>query len=135
MEVLVFEGPRAEHRGEWADRMNRQNEAPPCACGCGQRVKARAKHRTVGLPRYVHGHHPNPLRRAFEDLRRRGYSFVSDVAKLLGVSATTLRRMEAQGLIPKARRVGYARGKEARVYTAAQLNAMARLRTTRATGG
>lgn len=77
-EVLVFEGPRAERREEWADRMNRQNEGPPCMCGCGQRVKARAKHRTAGLPRYVHGHHPNPLRRAFENLRRRGYSLVSD---------------------------------------------------------
>jgi len=36
--------------------------------------------------------------------------------------------MESEGAIPKARRVGYARGKEARVYTAAQVKAMAKAR-------
>lgn len=86
------------------------------------------RHRSMGVPRYVHGHHPNPLRRSFENLRRRGYRLVSDVAKTLGVSATTLRRMEAEGVIPQAKRVSYARRKEARVYTAAQLKKMAKAR-------
>ncbi len=125
-EILVFEGPRAEHRDEWADRMNRRNKGPLCACGCGSRVTVRAKHRTVGLPRYLHGHHPNPLRRAFAKLRQRGYRLVSDAAKAIGVSATTLRRMEAAGMIPTAKRVTYARGKDARVYTESQLRRMKR---------
>ena len=80
----------------------------------------------MGVPRYVPGHHPNPLRRAFESLREKGYRLVADVAQALGVSATTLRRMECSSAIPKAERITYARGKEVRVYTAAQVRAMVR---------
>ena len=125
-EIVVFEEPRAEHRDEWADRMNRQNEGPLCMCGCGQRVKARAKHRTVGLPRYVHGHHPNPLRRGYERLRAKGYRMVGEVAATLGVSRTTLRRMEAAGVIPRAKRLTVAGRRDVRVYTAVQVAAIVR---------
>jgi hypothetical protein len=68
------------------------------------RVVIRAKHRSMGLPKYLNKHHPNPLRRGFDALRRKDYRLVGDVAKLLGVSETTLRRMEAAGVIPKAKR-------------------------------
>lgn len=128
-EILAFEGARAELVSEWADRMNATPDIRPrCACGCGEALVVLPRHRSMGLPRYVHGHHPNPLRRAFAKLRQRGYRLVSDVAKAIGVSATTLRRMEAAGMIPKAKRVTYARGKDARAYTAAQVNAMAKAR-------
>lgn len=59
------------------------------------------RHRSMGVPRYVS--HPNPLRRAFEGLRKKAFRLVSDVAKALGVSATTLRRMEAAGSDPEGR--------------------------------
>jgi excisionase family DNA binding protein len=80
----------------------------------------------MGLPKHLHGHHPNPLRRGFDALRKKGYRLVGEVAKLLGVSENTVRRMEAEGVIPKAKRIVYARGSEARVYTEAQVDAIAR---------
>lgn len=52
-----------------------------------------------------------------------GSRLVSDVAKVLGVSGTTLRRMEAAGAIPAPAHVADARSKEARVYAAAQVRA------------
>jgi len=51
----------------------------------------------------------------------RGYKLVGEVAAELGVSATTLRRMEAEGVIPEAKRIRYARGKTIRAYTAEEL--------------
>ena len=80
----------------------------------------------MGLPRYLHGHHPNPLRRGFEELREQGYKLVGEVAAELGVSPTTLRRMEEEGVIPEAKRVRYARGKTVRAYTDSQAKAMVR---------
>jgi len=82
-------------------------------------------HRTKGMPKYIQGHHPNPLRRGFDALREQGYMLVGDVAAELGVSATTLRRMEAEGVIPEAKRVTYAGGKTVRVYTAEELELIA----------
>ena len=73
-------------------------------------------HRTKGMPKYLHGHHPNPLRRGFDALREQGYKLVGEVAAELGVSATTLRRMEEEGVIPKAKRVAFGSGRSMRVY-------------------
>jgi len=83
------------------------------------------RHRSMGLPQYLHGHHPNPLRRGFDALREQGYKLVGEVAAELGVSPTTLRRMEAAGVIPEAKRVRYARGKTVRAYTAEELELIA----------
>jgi hypothetical protein len=84
------------------------------------------RHRSMGLPRYVHGHHSDPLWCGLGKLREQGYKLVGEVATQLGVSATTLRRMEAEGAIPKAKRIAYARGKDARAYTDSQIRAMVR---------
>ena len=50
---------------------------------------------------------------------------VGEVAAELGVSATTLRRMEEEGLIPAAKRIRYARGKTVRAYTVEALELIA----------
>lgn len=83
----------------------------------------------------MHGHHSNPLRRGFDALHKKGYKLVGDVAKLvgdvaklLGVSESTVRRMEAEGVIPKARRVELARGKSVRTFTANEVERIARSR-------
>jgi hypothetical protein len=77
------------------------------------------------MPQYLHGHHPNSLRGGFDELRGRGYKLVGEVATELGVSATTLRRMEAEGVIPEARRVKVTSGKLVRVYTAEEFELIA----------
>lgn len=82
-------------------------------------------HRTKGVPKYIHGHHPNPLRRGFEELREQGYKLVGKVAAELGVSVTTLRRMEEEAVIPKAKRIDFGGGKRMRVYKAEQLEKIA----------
>jgi hypothetical protein len=124
-ETIVVRFPRAETVEEWVERMNR-GEKPHCGCGCGTQLMILPRHRSMGLPRYVHGHHSNPLRCGLDKLREQGYKLVGEVATQLGVSGTTLRRMEAEGIIPKAKRIAYARGKDARAYTYAQVRAMVR---------
>ena len=121
--TIEIQEPRAERRSEWATRA--QPTAPPCACGCGRLVELLPQHRSKGVPRYIHGHHPNPIRRAYERLRSRGYRLIADVCSDLGVSQTTLRRLEAEGVLPKARRLTVLKGRSVRVFTDAQV---ARLR-------
>jgi excisionase family DNA binding protein len=58
----------------------------------------------------------------------RCYRLVGEVAKLLGASESTVRRMEAEGVIPKARRVELARGKSVRAFTAKEVEHIARSR-------
>jgi len=82
----------------------------------------------MGLPRYVHGHHPNPLRRGFAALRADGYHLVGEVAELIGVSENTLRRMEAEGVIPKARRLSVAGGRKVRAFTAKEVERIVKSR-------
>jgi hypothetical protein len=77
------------------------------------------------VPRYAHGHNPSSLRREFERIHEDGYHLVPEVAARLGVSPTTLRRMEAEGIIPEARRVKVSSGKLVRAYTAEELNRIA----------
>lgn len=109
----------AERRSEWATRA--QPTAPPCACGCGRLVGLLPQHRSKGVPRYIHGHHPNPIRRAYERLRSRGYRLIADVCSDLGVSQTTLRRLEAEGVLPKSKRIAVLNGRSIRVFTDAQV--------------
>lgn len=125
LKTLEIHEPRAERRSEWATRV--QPTAPPCACGCGRLVELLPQHRSKGAPRYIHGHHPNPIRRAYERLRSRGYRLIADVCSELGVSQTTLRRLEAEGVRPKAKRVAVLNGRSVRVFTDAQVT---RLRAT-----
>jgi len=96
-----------------------------CACGCGGKIEVIPAHRTKGVPQYLHGHHPNSLRGGFDELRSQGYKLVGEVATELGVSVTTLRRMEAEGIISEARRVKTTSGKLVRVYTAEALELIA----------
>jgi len=120
-EILTVRAPRAETREVWALRV----KAPTCACGCGGKIEVIPAHRTKGVPKYIHGHHPNPLRRGFDALRKQGYKLVGEVAAELEVSPTTLRRMEEEGVIPEAKRVMYARGKTVRAFTAEDLELIA----------
>jgi len=55
-EILTVRAPRAETREAWALRVS----APTCACGCGGRIEVIPVHRTRGMPKYIHGHHPQP---------------------------------------------------------------------------
>ena len=124
-EMVEVRFPRAETVEAWAERMNRSLRHL-CQCGCGAALVILPRHRSMGLPRYLHGHHPNPLRRGFDALRKKGYRLVGEVAKLLGVSENTVRRMEAEGVIPKARRMELARGKSVRAFTAKEVECIAR---------
>jgi hypothetical protein len=126
-EMVEVRFPRAETVESWAERMNRSGRHL-CQCGCGTELVILPRHRSMGLPRYVHGHHPNPLRRGFDALRKKGYRLVGEVAELLGVSENTVRRMEAEGVIPKARRVELAHGKSVRTFTAKEVERIARSR-------
>ena len=77
--------------------VRRQNDvAPSCACGCGEQIVVRDRHRSMGIPRFVHGH-------AFKtDASRRGevpagWLTVGEAAKAWGVGVTSVRRMADAG--------------------------------------
>jgi hypothetical protein len=131
LKILEIQEPRAEPGSGWAARV--QPEAPLCACGCGQPVELKARHREAGVPRYVHGHHPNPIRRAYDRLRSQGYRLVADVCAELGVSPTTLRRLEARGVLPRAHRLKFLKGRSVRVFNEAAIAGLRAALETRKT--
>ncbi len=131
-EIVEVRFPRAETVEAWAGRMNRSGRYL-CQCGRGAELVILPRHRSMGLPRYVYGHHSNPLRRGFDALCKKGYKLVGEVAELLGVSENTVRRMEEEGIIPRAQRFGLAhgKGKSVREFTAKEVERIARSRTRR----
>jgi len=82
--------------------------APVCACGCGEQIQLKPQHRcpTEGMPRYIHGHHPNPLRRFCAVVRAQGLLLTRDVCRKLRISETQYHRLEAAGVFPQPRRWG-----------------------------
>jgi hypothetical protein len=54
-------------------------------------------------------------------LRQQGYKLVGEVAAKLGGSATTLRRMEEEGVILKAKRVNFGNGRSGGAQAAREL--------------
>jgi hypothetical protein len=124
IETLEMLEPRAETRSGWAERLNLCDSGPPpCACGCGGKVAVRAQHRTKGVPRYIHGHHPNPVRRAYAKVRAQGYVMVGEACRELGIGETTFRRFEAKGIVAQAQRIVLMPGRLIRVLTKADLRA------------
>jgi len=82
--------------------------APLCACGCGEQVQLKPQYRcpTKGVPRYVLGHHPNPLRRFYAAVRAQGLLLTCDVCRKLRISETQYHRLETAGVFPQPRRWG-----------------------------
>jgi hypothetical protein len=117
-EILTVQFPYAETTTAWCERIKAAGPAPLCACGCGKRIVIRPRHRATGLPRYIVGHFKNPIQHGLAKLRSSGYKLLGEVAALIGVSETKFRSMEAEGLVPRARRLEYVRGRSARVYSA-----------------
>jgi len=71
--MIGIQVPRAETGSRWTYRL--QPMAPLCACGCGEQIQLKPQHRcpTKGIPRYIRGHHPNPLRRLYAPFVPRVY--------------------------------------------------------------
>jgi hypothetical protein len=121
-EILEVRLPRAETGSRWAERITMSaGGSPECACGCGELIEVKPQHRSKGLPRYRPGHHPNPIRRAYEALHAKGFMMLGDVCEKLGVGQTTLRRYEATGVLPPIERRDVLNGRTVRVFTARDL--------------
>jgi hypothetical protein len=116
LEIIDVRQPRAETGSQWAARL--QRDAPCCACGCGDRIRLRAHHRTHGIPKYIQGHHSTPLRKAYQEFRNKGYVFLGELCRELGISTSAYRRMEAAGKMPKAPRHKGIGGMMVRVFRA-----------------
>ena len=80
-------------------------------------IKVLPQHRaaTVGIPRYIQGHHKMNMTHFVEQLNSEGHLTVSQAAKELGVSENTLRRAEGHGWITPAWRE-WGNRKPMRVY-------------------
>ncbi|MDB4954343.1 MAG: Mg chelatase, subunit ChlI [Myxococcales bacterium] len=122
--TLEVQEPRAETQAGWAGRVN-ASPRPPCACGCGGTVPVKGRHRSAGAPKYLHGHHPNPIRRVFARLRAEGYVLLGEACRQLGISETSFRRLEAAKQIPAARRVEAWSKRSVRVLSEREIEALA----------
>jgi hypothetical protein len=82
--------------------------APRCACGCGEQIQLKPQHRcaTKGIPRYIQGHHPNPVRRFYAAVHAQGLLLTGDVCRTLQISEKQYHRLEAAGVFPQPRRWG-----------------------------
>jgi hypothetical protein len=127
-ETLEVHEPRAETRSRWADRV--APAAALCACGCGERIKIRPQHRcpSKGVPRYVQGHHPNPLRALYAYIKEEGLLTTGEVCEQLGISESSYHRLEASGVFPSPRRWGKWPRPKMRVFTQADAERLRRLR-------
>lgn len=130
-EILTVRLPRAETRSQWADRQAAL--APLCRCGCGGRIQIRAQHRcpSRGLPVYLQGHHPNPLRRKYAEVRAAGLLLLAEACRELGIAPRVFRLREAQGLFPPVGRWTGIGGRAIRVLTRADLQRLRRFFRTR----
>ncbi len=104
--MIGIQVPRAETGSRWTYRL--QPMAPLCACGCGEQIQLKPQHRcpTKGIPRYIRGHHPNPLRRLYAAVRAQGLLLTREVCRKLRISETQYHRLEAAGVFPQSRRWG-----------------------------
>src|SRR5689334_17300866 len=91
--ILEIHEPRAETRSGWARRVREEAPALLCACGCGRSVVVKGPHRSSGLPRFIHGHHSNPIRRAYAQLRAKGFLLLGEACSQLGISEKVYRRL------------------------------------------
>src|SRR6478672_8527098 len=92
---------RLEHRFElkpvrqtaaaWARQENARGHH--CACGCGESIRVAPRHRRIGIPTYRPVHHPGGMTKEVKALRSAGGMTSTEVARLLGIGLTTLRRL------------------------------------------
>jgi DNA-binding transcriptional MerR regulator len=105
---------------EWAAQENAKGHA--CRCGCGGVIKILARHRWHGFPQYLKAHHPMAMTKDVRAIRDDGLLTVTQVARELGIGATTLRRLEGTAY-PVVQRRGY-RG--VRAFTREELECIRR---------
>jgi hypothetical protein len=104
LEIVDVHEPRAETGSQWAARL--QPDAPFCACGCGEQIRLRPQHRcpTKGTPRFIQGHHPNPLRLLHAAVHAKKLLLTGDVCKKLRISESRYHRLEKCGVFPSPTR-------------------------------
>ena len=96
-----------------ADWVRRQNEvATSCACGCGEQIVVRPRHRSLGIPRFVHGHAFKTEAVCRGDVPA-GWLTAGEAARTWGVGVTSVRRLADAGAV--AVRWVELRGKRARL--------------------
>jgi hypothetical protein len=85
-------GLRRLSRAEWVDLEKAKGRL--CACGCAEPIRIAKRHRRVGIPTYRHGHHAGGMTKEVRAIRAEGGMTSGEVARLLGIGLTTLRRLD-----------------------------------------
>lgn len=86
--------PKAVSVAAWIEAENAKGHV--CACGCGNPIRILPQHHSQGIPKYLQAHHPMAMTQETRRPREAGLLTLGIVTKELGVSATTLRRLEGK---------------------------------------
>jgi hypothetical protein len=86
----------------WVEEENRHG-GHVCQCGCRKPIQVLPQHHAKGIPKYLRAHHPMAMTQETRRLREQGLLTSGVVARELGVSFTTLRRLEGKLFEPVPR--------------------------------
>jgi len=75
-----------------------------CACGCGRRIEVRRRHYWRGVPKYHHACRANGMQNKRASVAGDKYINGAQLAKRLGIGASTLSRWVKAGKLPKPER-------------------------------
>ena len=91
------EGEREEALVEWVERQQGQHL---CACGCGEAITVRPRHRSLGLPRYRREHTPSAYASRIIQANAEGLVTVAQAADQVGWSENKVRQHVTRGWLP-----------------------------------
>ena len=83
----------------WLQEQGRKGLA--CACGCGQRIEVQRRHYWRGVPKYHYACRAKGMQNKRASITGDGYINGAQLAKRLGIGASTLSRWVRSGKLPK----------------------------------
>jgi len=75
-----------------------------CACGCGRRIEVKRRHYWRGVPKYHYACRAHGMQNKRASVTGEKYINGTQLAKLLGIGASTLSRWVKAGKLPKPKK-------------------------------
>lgn len=99
-------------RPNYPDRLSGLHRQRRSACAAAKPIKVLPQHHapSKGFPRYIPGHHPNPLRRLYAAVRAEGLLLSRDMCRLLRIPEGSITDWRNVGCFPSRGGGGWRRG-------------------------